>query len=120
VSGVGVVDAGLAVKWLVREVHSDEAYTLARSWAQEDVYPMAPYLMPVEVANALYRRVIRQEISLKEATSLLNALFSTGQELNSGSQRAFKSKPWNWRQNSGKGKDCTHNSKHRGERAMNH
>ena len=57
VSGVVVVDASLAVKWLVREVHSDKAYALARSWAQEEVYPMAPYLMPVEVANALYKRV---------------------------------------------------------------
>jgi len=81
VSGVVVVDASLAVKWLVREVHSDKAYALARSWAREEVYPMAPYLMPVEVANALYKRVIRKEVSLQEATSLLDGLFSTGIEL---------------------------------------
>jgi predicted nucleic acid-binding protein len=81
VSGVVVIDASLAVKWLVREVHSDKAYALARSWAREEVYPMAPYLMPVEVANALYRRVIREEVSLQEATSLLDALLSTGIEL---------------------------------------
>jgi predicted nucleic acid-binding protein len=80
-SGVAVVDASLAVKWLVREVHSDKAYALARSWVREEVHPMAPYLMPVEVANALYRRVIRKEISLQEATSLLDALLSTGIEL---------------------------------------
>ena len=42
---------------------------------------MSPYLMPVEVANALYGRVIRKEISLQEATSLLDALFATGIEL---------------------------------------
>jgi predicted nucleic acid-binding protein len=59
VSGVVVVDASLAVKWLVREVHSDKAYSLGRSWAREEVYPMAPYLMPVEVANALYKRGLR-------------------------------------------------------------
>ena len=64
VSGVVVIDASVAVKWLVREVHSDKAYALARSWAREEVYPMAPYLMPVEVANALYKRVMRKEISL--------------------------------------------------------
>ena len=80
-SGVVVVDASLAVKWLVREVHSDRAYALARSWARVQVYPMAPYLMPVEVANALYRRVVRKEISLQEATSLLDTLLSTGVEL---------------------------------------
>ena len=76
-----VVDASLAVKWLVREVHSDKAYALARSWVREEVYPMAPYLMPVEVANALNKRVIRKEISLQEATSLLDGLFSTGIDL---------------------------------------
>ena len=80
-SGVVVVDASLAVKWLVREVHSDKAYALARSWAREEVYPMAPYLMPVEVANALYKRVKCEEISLAEATSLLDGLLSTRIEL---------------------------------------
>jgi predicted nucleic acid-binding protein len=81
VSGVVVVDASLAVKWLVREVHTEKAHALARSWARQEVYPMAPFLMPVEVANALYRRVIRKEISLQEATSLLDGLLSTGIEL---------------------------------------
>jgi predicted nucleic acid-binding protein len=42
---------------------------------------MAPCLMPVEVANALYRRVICKEISLQEAISLLDGLLSTGIEL---------------------------------------
>jgi predicted nucleic acid-binding protein len=41
VSGVVILDASLAVKWLVREVHSDKAYALARSWAQEAIYPTA-------------------------------------------------------------------------------
>jgi predicted nucleic acid-binding protein len=81
VSGLVVVDASLAVKWSVREVHSDKAYALAHAWAREGVYPVAPYLMPVEVANALYKRVIRKEISLQEATSLVEGLFSTGIEL---------------------------------------
>ena len=71
-SSVVVVDASLAVKWLVREIHSDKAYVLARAWVREEVFPMAPYLMPVEVANALYKRVIRKEISLQEATALLD------------------------------------------------
>jgi len=42
---------------------------------------MAPYLMPVEVANALYKRVMRQEISLQEAAALLDGLLSTRIEL---------------------------------------
>ena len=42
---------------------------------------MAPYLMPVEVANALYKRVTRKEISVQEATTLLDGLLSTRIEL---------------------------------------
>jgi hypothetical protein len=59
---------------------------------------MGPYLMPVEVANALYKRVIRKEISLQEATSLLDGLLSR-RELNCENQRGFMSKQWNWRLN---------------------
>ena len=57
------------------------ADALVRSWAREELYPMAPYLILVEVLNALYRRVIRKEISLLEATSLLDGLLSIGIEL---------------------------------------
>lgn len=80
-SGVVVVGASLAVKWLVREVYSDKAYALARSWARAEIDLMAPYLMPVEAANALYKRVLRQEITLQEATVLLDALLSIGIDL---------------------------------------
>jgi predicted nucleic acid-binding protein len=76
-----VVDASLAVKWLVSEVHSDKAYGLARSWAQAEMQPVAPYLMPVEVANALHRRVLRKEITLDAATRLVEGLLASGIEL---------------------------------------
>ena len=80
-SGLVVVDASLAVKWLVPEVHSDKAYTLARSWAAEGTQPIAPYLMPVEVANALHRRVVRREVTVAAATGLLESLLASGIEL---------------------------------------
>jgi predicted nucleic acid-binding protein len=81
VNGLVVVDASLAVKWLVPEVHSDKAYTLARSWAAEGTQPIAPYLMPVEVANALHRRVVRREVTVEVATGLLESLLASGIEL---------------------------------------
>ncbi|MBI4305772.1 MAG: type II toxin-antitoxin system VapC family toxin [Chloroflexi bacterium] len=76
-----VVDASLAVKWLVNEVHSDKAYALARSWADDGTQPVSPYLMAVEVANALYRRVLRKELTVEAAAHLLRTLLASGLEL---------------------------------------
>ncbi len=73
-----VVDASVAVKWLVNEIHTEEAFALARSWARSDIQPVAPHLMPVEVANALHQRVRRGELSLEAATRLLDALVNSG------------------------------------------
>lgn len=80
-NGLVVVDASLAVKWLISEVHSDKAYALARSWAGQGTQPVAPYLMPVEVANALHRRVVRKEVTAEVATRLLESLLASGIEL---------------------------------------
>lgn len=80
-NGHVVVDASLAVKWLVREVYSDVAEALARSWVASQMQPVAPHLMPVEVANALYRRVVRREVSLARATQLMASLTASGVEL---------------------------------------
>jgi predicted nucleic acid-binding protein len=81
VNGLVVVDASLAVKWLVTEVYTDEAYSLARFCARQGTQPVSPYLMPVEVANALHRRVIRREITVEEAVRLLDGLLASGIEL---------------------------------------
>jgi predicted nucleic acid-binding protein len=81
VNGQVVVDASLAAKWLVNEAHSEKALTLALSWARGGVQPVAPYLMPVEVANALYRRVVRAQMTLDVAIRLLDALVESGIQL---------------------------------------
>jgi predicted nucleic acid-binding protein len=80
-NGPVVVDASLAVKWLLPEVHSDKAVALARSWAEGGTQPVAPYLMPVEVANALHRRVVRNEVTVEAAFRLLENLLASGIEL---------------------------------------
>ena len=76
-----VVDASLATKWLVDEVQSELAYALAHSWVEAGTQPVAPCLMPIEVANALHRRVLRGERSPNEATELLDALVGSGIDL---------------------------------------
>ena len=77
-NGFVVVDASLAFKWLVPEKDSDKARELARLWDSSGTQPVAPHLMPVEVANGLHRRVIRDELTLQDATRLIEYLLGTG------------------------------------------
>ena len=62
-----VVDASVAIKWLVDEPDSDEARELAASG--EDLH--APRLMASEVASALWRKVRLGEIERGEAGAML-------------------------------------------------
>ena len=80
-SGLVVVDASLAFKSLVSEENSDKARALSRSWADEGIQAAAPYLMPVEVTNALHRRVARGDLSVEDAIRLLGHLLASGIEL---------------------------------------
>lgn len=55
-----VVDASLAAKWIVNEEGTEAAVNLLERWAGEDFLVAAPCLIFVEVANALYKRVRRE------------------------------------------------------------
>ena len=81
VSEFVVVDASVAVKWLVEEEDSDRATSLVRLWDGGGVQMTAPYLMPFEVANALHRRVASGELEVEMAASLMEQLESFGIEL---------------------------------------
>ena len=52
-----VVDASLALKWMVEEEYSNEAHALSLDWRNSGIQIIAPYLMLAEVANALHRKV---------------------------------------------------------------
>ena len=78
-NGIVVVDASLAFKWLVSEEDSDLAQSISRSWANDGIQAAAPYLMPVEVANALHRRVVRGELSVEDAVRLRGAAVAHGE-----------------------------------------
>ena len=80
-----VVDASIAVKWLILEEHTAEARALARSWREAGVRLAAPQLMPFEVGNALYRRVTAGNLSFEDATRLMSNLMAQGIELYGGS-----------------------------------
>jgi predicted nucleic acid-binding protein len=65
-----VVDASVAIKWYVREIHYEEARRLLTA-AYERI---APDLMPIEFGNILWKKVRRGEVSNPDATSALHLL----------------------------------------------
>ncbi len=80
-SGYVVVDASVAIKWLVREEHTDEALAILSAWHDEDVTPAAPYLLPFEVANALHRKVLRDQLTVRDTARMISQLLSSQLEL---------------------------------------
>ena len=81
VNGSVVVDASLAVKWLVEEDDSDKAHAVLQSWVAQDITRIAPHLMPFEVANALHRRVSRGELSVGDSIRMIARLLASRLEL---------------------------------------
>jgi len=63
-----VIDASVAVKWLVEEVGSAEARRLS------DRRLHAPDLLSTECANALWRKTLNGELTAEEAQERLAAL----------------------------------------------
>ena len=73
-NGSVVVDASLAIKWLVEEDDSDKAHAALQSWVAQDITRIAPHLMPFEVANALHRRVLRGELNVGDSIRMIARL----------------------------------------------
>jgi predicted nucleic acid-binding protein len=84
VPGIVVVDASLALKWVLEEAYTDAAEVLLLEWQHAGIRRKAPDLLGFEVANALHRRVVRGEITLDQARQLLTTLLDLGPELVSG------------------------------------
>lgn len=65
-----VVDASIAVKWLLQERYSHEADEMLAFWENDRTRVTGPHLLPVEVSNALYKRSELGDISLATAVQL--------------------------------------------------
>ena len=81
VNGSVVVDASLAIKWLIEEDDSDKAHAALQSWVAQDIARIAPHLMPFEVANALHRRVLRGELNVGDSVRMFSRLLESRLEL---------------------------------------
>ena len=75
-----VVDACVAVKWVVEEIDSDVARSLSRDRLE------APDLLPVECANILWKKVRIGDLSRRDAKLCLEALMAAPVKLTAGSE----------------------------------
>jgi predicted nucleic acid-binding protein len=76
-----VVDASLAIKWVLAERYDEEAILLAEEWSKAGIVPAAPALIFAEVTNIFHRRVVSGQLSLNAAHELLNKLLTIGIEI---------------------------------------
>ena len=65
-----VVDASVAIKWYVSEVHSAEA----NRYFEPSVVRHAPDLLLSEIANILWKKTNRGELTSSEAIRIVNAV----------------------------------------------
>lgn len=68
-----VVDASVAVKWLLAEEFTDNARALLAHARSARTAVLAPTHLPSEVTNAIYQRCRRKEIDQAEADEALAA-----------------------------------------------
>ncbi len=57
-----VVDASVAVKWVLPEEDQARAFRLQEMYQDEEIDLLAPYLLIAEVASVLWKRVRRGEL----------------------------------------------------------
>ncbi|MBI3961872.1 MAG: type II toxin-antitoxin system VapC family toxin [Deinococcus sp.] len=76
-----VVDASLAVKWVLKEPYTVEAMALLAEWERQQCRILAPSLLAFEVANALYKRVSRGELALDVVKRALDDFLPVGPAL---------------------------------------
>lgn len=77
-----VVDASLALKWVLSEADSNTAITLLQYWNNDNMEIIAPALFTYEATNILYRQVVTNKLSYEEVSKLLTKLLSIGILLN--------------------------------------
>ena len=83
-SDVVIVDASVALKWVINGEDSDRALALLGEWITAELLLIVPALFAFEVTNALYQYVRAGQMTLEEAKTAQSALMKlvdTGQVL---------------------------------------
>lgn len=86
-----VVDASVALKWVVTETGSDEASALLTGMAEGALSLVAPQHLVGEVGNGLRKRVAQGVLVAHDAVTALDAVAATGLEFVSGHERWLRS-----------------------------
>ena len=72
-----VVDASVVLKWFLREPDSTAADVLLEKFLNDEVELLAPDLILVETASALWKRAnVRKELSVREASLIYRDLLT--------------------------------------------
>jgi len=69
-----VVDASLAVKWVLPEIDSRQALSLYQSWVKQRQEILAPSLLQYEVSNAIWKACRRGDLSWEMGLRALETL----------------------------------------------
>jgi predicted nucleic acid-binding protein len=85
-----VIDASVVLKWLLPESDSVLADRLLETYLNNEIELIAPDLLMLEVANALWKRVTRQDVSEREATGAYRDLMTLPLPLVSSSSLGAK------------------------------
>ncbi|HJT57484.1 MAG TPA: type II toxin-antitoxin system VapC family toxin [Ktedonobacteraceae bacterium] len=73
-----VVDASIALKWVLLEKDSNVSMSLLDKWTRERKRIIAPALFVYEVTNIIYREALTGKLTYDEADKGLTKMFSLG------------------------------------------
>jgi predicted nucleic acid-binding protein len=73
-----IVDASVGAKYLIPETDTDKARALFMAWQGGQIDILAPEILPIEVASALWKRARRGLASAAEVTRLLAEFMRVG------------------------------------------
>lgn len=75
-ASVAVVDASVAVKWVLQEAETMEAQSLLADWLARGIQPIAPSWFACEVANVLYQQTRRGTVTVSDGRELLRRVLA--------------------------------------------
>ena len=69
-----VVDASIAIKWVLNEEDSNIALSLLAEWTDRKTHMLAPALLAYEITNILHKKVRSGKISVDTAKNCLTQI----------------------------------------------